>query len=300
MKHFNIRKLWIALALALALCLAAPAALPAPFLPGTNARAATAVKLNKTRATLYVGQALPLKLTGARGTVKWKSSKPAVAAVSAKGKVTAKKAGSATVTATCGKKTYKCRLTVKKGLTASVKKAEIKVGKSKAITITQKVKGKVTIKTGNAKVATAAWKGGQKVGANKLVIKAVGAGTTTVTLTNAATKETASVKVTVPNKYFVLENPSDANLTIPVFEPFFSFRNSVKVYLYADSGSEDRDLVADVADESIVECDWDYYGWLGDDYRLLYFRGQKPGTTTVKLSNSVNSETIKIKVTVTG
>ncbi len=299
MKHINIRKLWAALALCLVLCLAAPAALPVSFLPGMSARAATAVKLNKAKATIYTGQTLQLKLTGATGKVKWKSSKVAVATVSAKGKVTAKKAGSATITATLGKKSYKCRLTVKKGLTASVGRAEISVGKSKTVTVAQKVKGSVTINSSNASVATAAWKGAQKVGSNKLVIKALAAGTATITLTNAATKETASVKVTVPNKYFVLENPSDANLSIPVSQPFTP-RKTVTVYLYADSGSEDRNVIADIADDSIVECSWDYYGWLGDDYRLLYFRGQKPGTTTVKLSNSVNSETIKIKVTVTG
>ena len=103
--------------------------------------------------------------------------------------------------------------------------------------------------------------------------------------------------MTVSNKFFVLEKATDANLTVPVFQPF-TLPKSVQVYLYADSGSEDRMLTADIADDSVVECYWDYYGWLGDDYRYLYVRGLQAGSTTITLSNSVNSETITIKVTV--
>lgn len=299
MKRFDIRKLWAALALALALCLAAPMVLPAQIAPGIAAQAASKVKLSKTKATLYLGQTLQLKLSNAKGTTTWKSSKKSVATVSKKGKVTAKATGTTTITATNGKKKYTCKVTVKNGLTASSAKVKLEHGKSKTLTITQKVAGKVTIKSSDAKVATAKWKGTQAKGTNKLSVKAKGAGTATITLTNTATKEALKIKVTVSNKYFVLENASDANLSIPVSQPFTP-RKTVTVYLYADSGSEDRNVIADIADDSIVECSWDYYGWLGDDYRLLYFRGLKPGTTTVKLSNSVNSETLKIKVTVTG
>lgn len=42
----------------------------------------------------------------------WKSSNPKVATVSSKGKVTAKKKGTATITAKVGKTTYKCKVTV--------------------------------------------------------------------------------------------------------------------------------------------------------------------------------------------
>lgn len=46
-------------------------------------------------------------------TIKWNSSKKAVAAVTSKGKVTAKKAGTAKITATVNKKSYSCTVTVK-------------------------------------------------------------------------------------------------------------------------------------------------------------------------------------------
>ena len=76
-------------------------------------------KINKKKATLKVGQTLQLKVTGTKGKVKWKSSKKSVATVSSKGRVKAKKKGSATITAKIGKKKYTCKVTVKKPATNS-------------------------------------------------------------------------------------------------------------------------------------------------------------------------------------
>ncbi len=79
----------------------------------TNAEAATKVKLNKTKIMLTVGKTATLKLKGAK-VKKWSSSNKKVATVSSKGKVKAKKEGTATikVKATNGKN-YKCKVTVK-------------------------------------------------------------------------------------------------------------------------------------------------------------------------------------------
>ena len=76
-------------------------------------------KINKKKATLKVGQTLQLKVTGIKGKVKWTSSKKSVATVSSKGRVKAKKKGSATITAKVGKKKYTCKVTVKKPSTNS-------------------------------------------------------------------------------------------------------------------------------------------------------------------------------------
>lgn len=76
------------------------------------------VKLNKKTAKLEVGKTVTLKMTGTKKKVKWSTSNKKVATVKSagkqKGKVSAKKAGKATITAKVGKKKYKCKVTVVK------------------------------------------------------------------------------------------------------------------------------------------------------------------------------------------
>lgn len=119
----RVKKCKAALALALAIAVSAPAA--ALSTPAVVAEAAAAVKLSVTKKTLNVGKSFTLKLNNASGKVMWKSSKKSVATVTSKGKVKAVAAGTATITATNKKKTYKCRVTVKD---PSAMKRSVKVG----------------------------------------------------------------------------------------------------------------------------------------------------------------------------
>ena len=82
-----------------------------------------APKINKKEVTLYVGQTTSLKISDTKSKAKWKSSKTSVATVNSKGKVTAQKSGSATITATAGSKKYTCRVTVKKPFLNSTEKS---------------------------------------------------------------------------------------------------------------------------------------------------------------------------------
>ena len=84
------------------------------MIPITSVSAAKKVKLNKTKATIYVGKTVTLKLKNNKNKIKWSSSNKKVATVTSKGKVKGKKAGKATITAKVGKKKYKCKVTVKK------------------------------------------------------------------------------------------------------------------------------------------------------------------------------------------
>ena len=86
----------------------------------------TKVKLNKTKSTMTVGKKQTLKATvtpkkASSKAVVWKSSNKKVATVTSKGVVKAKKAGTATITATAkdgsGKKAT-CKVTVKKASAA--------------------------------------------------------------------------------------------------------------------------------------------------------------------------------------
>lgn len=112
------------------LCFALVLAVP------TQSQAASKVKLSKSKITIVVGQQKTLKVKNTKKKVTWSSSKKSVAKVSSEGVVTARKAGTATITAKVGKKKYTCKVTVKEKPSLS-KNETICVGKK----ITLKVEG---------------------------------------------------------------------------------------------------------------------------------------------------------------
>ena len=73
-----------------------------------------APKLNKTSVTLKAGQTYQLKLSGTNQKITWKSSSPKLVTVSASGKLSAKAAGNATVTAQVNGIRFVCKVKVQK------------------------------------------------------------------------------------------------------------------------------------------------------------------------------------------
>ena len=85
------------------------------------------VKQNKKSISISVGEKYKLKLQGANGTVKWKSSDRSIATVSKKGTVKGKKSGKTTVIATYKKRSYKFNIkVVNKGSDADTAVAKIR------------------------------------------------------------------------------------------------------------------------------------------------------------------------------
>lgn len=159
-----------------------------PTFQNTISVQAASVKISATKKTLYEKKTCTLKIKGTKKKVKWSSSKKTVATVSKKGKVTAKKAGVATITAKVGSKKYRCRITVKK---AEINKKAITLYKGSSYTLkvlgaTQKIKWSSSNKT----VALVSSKG-------KVVTKKVGV----ATITAKMGKKKYTCKVTVKNQY---------------------------------------------------------------------------------------------------
>lgn len=125
---------------------------------------AAAVKLNRTSATLWIGETLQLQVKNTNKKVKWSSNLDSVATVSSKGKVTAKKSGKAVITAKIGSKEYNCKITVK-CTTISSKRITIIYGKSATLTL-KNPRNKVAWFSSNKKIAFADGK--------KVYAKAVG------------------------------------------------------------------------------------------------------------------------------
>lgn len=135
------KKLLFAIAMIFTLSMVAPEVVP--ITTATTVEAAS-VKLNYSKLTLYKGQKKQLKLKGTKKKAKWSSNRKTVVSVDKKGKITAKKKGTAVITAKVGKKRYKCRVTVK------VKKKIVEVRdihfNKKDITLTVGQTQKLTVK----------------------------------------------------------------------------------------------------------------------------------------------------------
>lgn len=165
------------------------------ILPGVKTEAAAKVSLNKTNVSVYKGESYNLEVKNVKkGTkVTWKTSKSSVAAIKASGtscKLTGKKAGTAVVSAKIGKKTYKCKVTVKNlPVALSAKTKSLKTGEN------------FTISLNNAS-STAKWSVSnnkilklKKLGKNKYQVNGLKTGTAKVYAKIGSKKYTCTVTV---------------------------------------------------------------------------------------------------------
>lgn len=198
----------------------------------TTANAAT-VKMNVKNQTLIKGQTYKLRLKGSTGKVKWKSSNKSIVSVNKSGKITAKKRGSAIITATNKGKTYKCKIKVETPR-ISEKNIYIEIGESDYVYMygtTLPVKWK----SSNTKIATVDSDG---------YVTAISKGTTT--LTAKINKKKYSCKVTVYDKFIrndALQKVSHSETETPKYI-ITDFKNdydqkiilSGKIIYYLNSG----------------------------------------------------------------
>ena len=147
-----------------------------PLPPTTEPRAFT---LNKTSVTLYTKGKKIIQLSAdTESVVKYTSDNEKVAVVDENGRVTAKKAGTALITASADGYQSTCRIVVKKP-TFKVAKKMIKVKKGKKARIIVKVRPstKVVFASANKKIAAVTKKGmlkGMKKGQTKIKVKCYG------------------------------------------------------------------------------------------------------------------------------
>ena len=224
------------------------------------------VSLNKSATTLTEGESetltatiTPSNATGDK-TVKWSSSNGAVAAVDSNGKVTAKKAGTAVITATSSNgKSASCTVTVKQkeiaitGIGLNKSTTSLTEGESEILTATitpSNATGDKTVKWSSSNGAVAAVDSNGKVTAKK-------AGTAVITVTSSNGK-TAGCTVTVKQKdtYTGLR---DVNGTLT----YFTNGQADKTYTgFVSYAGNNYYVINGVVDTSYTNVTYDGKDWL--------------------------------------
>ena len=224
------------------------------------------VSLNKSATTLTEGESetltatiTPSNATGDK-TVKWSSSNEAVATVDSNGKVTAKKAGTAVITATSSNgKTAGCTVTVKQkeiaitGISLNKSTTSLTEGESETLTATitpSNATGDKTVKWSSSNEAVAAVDSNGKVTAKK-------AGTAVITVTSSNGKS-ASCTVTVKQKdtYTGLR---DVNGTLT----YFNNGQADKTYTgFVSYAGNNYYVINGVVDTSYTNVTYDGKDWL--------------------------------------
>jgi len=279
-------KMLVALCLALVACLVVSALMPVGMNNPFTAQAAA--KLNKTKATIYNGKTLQLKVKGTTKAVRWSSSNDKVAKVSQKGLVTAKKVGKATITANVGTKKYTCKVTVKSSLSADALKLNLEVGATKYVTLTYKLGGKLSLKKYDSSVLNCTL-GKIRAGKCTLTIKALRPGTQTLVVKNSKSSDVVKIDVTVREQ----EEPTGSIVDKTSVTVDVGKTATVKVtWPYGGVPQMWYD------DSSVVECTWG--AWENDGWPL-YIKGVGKGTATVwftKKNDPDGDALATIKVTV--
>ncbi len=242
--------------------------LPSGVIPYTVAEAAVKVALNKSAISVYTGNTYTLTVSGTKNKIKWSTSNKAVATVSAAGKVTGIKKGTATITAAIGTKKYTCKVTVKDYSISSKTLTLYETGK-KTLKINGAA-GTVTWKSSNTKVASVS-----KTGA--VTAKSQG----TAKITGTYNKKTYTCTVTVKNRI----QADIADLTI-------SEQAQVKITVH---GRKKDETISCYADTDVIKVET---GSFSGDFAPLTITPLKDGTATITVSTNYKSKELKIKVIV--
>lgn len=160
---------------------------------------AATVSLNMRSTSVYIGKTTQLKVNNYTGKIRWSSSNTSIATVSSTGKVKGKKAGTVTISARAGKKTLKCKVTVRSVISVSPK--EIYLDGTDDATITVKLKHRCGLRYSIASpyVVSCSWdkQWYENNTVAYLYITGERTGTTYVTITNTFNNEKVRIKVVV-------------------------------------------------------------------------------------------------------
>ena len=251
----------------------------------------SSISLNKSAITLTEGDSETLTATikpdnATNKKFSWKSSDSAVASVSADGKVTANKPGSATITVTSedGGKTDRCQVTVNARVypveSINLNKSNITLTEGDSETLT------ATIKPDNATNKKYSWKSSDSAVASVSAdgkVTAIKAGSATITVTTEDGGKTASCQVTVKARIYPVESISLNKSSITLTE------------------GDSETLTATIKPDNATNKN---YSWKSSDDKIATIAADgkvtaiKPGSATITATTEDGGKTASCQVTV--
>lgn len=185
------------------------------LLSGNHSVKAAKMKINHSAATLCINESTTLRIGGSSRGIRWTTSNPNVAKVNAKGKVTGKSIGSATITGTYRGKDYKCKVTVIR--TLKVDKTEYTIKDSAPLDLkvayNAKKDSEIMYSISNPDVVTCEWDGEWNNKKTHLYITPTDNGQTTVEIANSINDEVLVINIDVvdfdPSYYDGVDDDDD-------------------------------------------------------------------------------------------
>lgn len=184
--------------------------------------------LSDTAKTVSLGRSFELGLYGTTRTARWKSSNSKVVKITKTGKnkykVAGVKVGTAYVTATIGRKVYKCKVVVKGKISTSklsATKLTVNYNQIRTLKLTG-VKSNITWKAANPRILKLT-----RVSNGSVKLQGLKVGTTKVTATYGKTTKTCNVTVKAVSSPYL--NTSNPKLTVGYKKPIASYITGSKV-----------------------------------------------------------------------
>ena len=264
------------------------------------------VTLKTTSLTLNVNDTfklVPKVSSGSHASYTWASSNKSVATVSKAGLVTARGAGSATITVkTHNGKKATCAVTVNNpGPTLFVTPGSMTIeeGNWQDATVTYTIDGTVHWESSDTSVATCAWGSDWYGNDTTLTVYGHSAGSATITITNNKNSDVVYIYVTVTP----LEKPEDTGYG--EYDDIVTVSPSSVSMVVGESCETTVTFNAkgtvtwNSSDKNVASCAWTS-GWFdGNTRTILTVYGNSAGSATITITNNVNSDVAYIYVTVT-